>query len=118
MPGLFDRLSAQLDDDEPSGITPLDIADLPTVQRQIMLALLRDHHASTDGVSVAALRSRMIDDSADLDGTLSELARKGWLVALGEGANVRYRVNLRPKRGSSASANLWSNLSDRLSKDL
>jgi hypothetical protein len=49
MSGLYDRLMDQLGDDDngqPAGLTPLDIADLPEQQRQVMFALLRDSRAS------------------------------------------------------------------------
>ncbi|MBE2181950.1 MAG: hypothetical protein IAE89_00870 [Anaerolineae bacterium] len=117
MPGLFDQLSAHLESDDSSGITPLDIADLPSDQRHIMLALLREQTGSGEGVAVEVLNVKFAGKIADIDAILTELVHNGWLIALGEAPRLRYRVNLRAKRGSDASFGLWSVLSDRLPKD-
>jgi hypothetical protein len=118
MPGLFDRLNAKLVNEQPSGITALDITDLPHEQKQVMLSLLRDQGGALDGVTLDSLTVKFGDKLNDLDATLFELAHKGWLIVLGEAPNLRYRVNLRAKRGSHSSFGLWSVLSDRISKDM
>ncbi len=67
MSGLYDRLKDQLgndDDDQPGGLTPLDIADLPDEQRQVMFALLRDARASAGGIALAALQEKL----SEIDG--------------------------------------------------
>ncbi len=117
MPGLFDHLSAHVSSDDPGGITPLDIADLPTDQRQVMLSLLREQAGMTEGVSVEFLNTKFAGKISDINAVLAELVRDGWLIVLGEAPNLHYRVNLRAKRGSNASFGLWSVLSDRVSKD-
>jgi hypothetical protein len=53
-------------------------------------------------------------DIADLGVALDELARVGWLIALGEAPSIRYRVNFRHKRSSQLGLNMWSALTDRL----
>lgn len=118
MSGLFERLNAKLGKDEPTGITPLDITDLPTDQKQVMLSLLRDQGGAIDGVSLDSLSAKFAGKLNNLDATLHELAHRGWLIVLGEAPNQRYRVNLRAKRGSGGSFGLWSVLSDRISQDI
>jgi hypothetical protein len=117
MPSLYDHLNSELSDDEPTGITPLEIADLPPDQRSIMLALLRDQTATANGVPDAALRSRLKVKVANFDEALHVLGREGWIVISGEAPNLFYRVNFRPKRSNNSGFGLWSVLSDRVSPD-
>ncbi len=117
MQGLYDRLQNQLgddDDDKPSGITPLDIADLPEPQRRVMLALLRDPRSTSDGTAEETLVNKF-GETEELFGTLNELIGAGWLIAMGEPPRLRYKVNLRRKRGSSGS--MWASLSDYLNEN-
>jgi hypothetical protein len=118
MSGLYNRLMDHLDDDDdqPAGLTPLDIADLPERQRQIMFALLRDSRASATGVTLDALREKF-SDVEGLDSILNDLTQNNWLIRQGEAATVRYKVNLRRKRGSTLSGGIWSTLSSRLSDE-
>lgn len=115
MPGLYDHLSGKMGDDEPAGITPLDITDLPTDQKQVMLSLLRDQAGMSDGVTEDALRAKLSAKIDNLEKTVSDLSRLGWLIVSGEEPNQRYRVNLRAKRASNSVFGLWSILSDRVS---
>jgi hypothetical protein len=119
MSGLYDRLKDQLgneDDNQPTGLTPLDIADLPDGQRQVMFALLRDSRSSGDGVTAGVLREKFPQVDG-LAAVLDELTRNSWLIRLGEPPNERYKVNLRRKRGSSIGGGLWSSLSHRLAEE-
>lgn len=117
MPGLFDRLKAELGDDEPSGITPLEIADLPDSQRRIMLWMLRDRSASSEGVDLVTLKNKITNLPEDYAGVMEMLARDGWLITMGEHPNLRYKVNLRRKRGSTMGFGLWSIISDRINPE-
>jgi hypothetical protein len=119
MSGIYDRLRAQIggdDDDQPPGVTPLEIADLPEAQRQLMFALLRDPQASTEGLTLAILQARS-DNPEALPGILAELTKNGWLVQYGEPPGVRYKVNLRRKRGTSLTGGLWAYVTDRLDQE-
>lgn len=119
MPGLFDSIQQRLGDDEPAGITPLDLADLPPEQKAIMLTLLRDQAGSVQGVTGSALRTKVSARVVDFDSVLSELERLGWLIVSGEAPNLHYRINFRAKRTSQGGAiSLWSVLSDHISKDV
>jgi len=118
MSGLYDRLKSQIGNEEPGGITPLDITDLPQEQKQLMLSLLRDQGGAVDGVTRDSLDSKWGGTLANLDATLTELTRNGWLIVSGEVPNQRYRVNLRAKRGSKGGFGLWSVLSERVSQDV
>lgn len=115
MPGLFDRLKSELDDDDHSGgVTPLDIINLPDEQRLLMLWMLRDRTASTNGVTANDIETQMTDAPANSASLLQELARTGWLIGMGEAPRRRYRVNLRRKRGGTSGFGLWSLLADRI----
>lgn len=115
MPGLYDRLTSQLgdDDDKPTGLTPLDLMNLPEDQRRVMFVFLRDTQAASKGITQEALQAKL-EDMETLADTLDELIRNTWLIASGEPA--RYKLNMARKRGGSKSGgNLWSALGDRLS---
>jgi hypothetical protein len=117
MPGVFDHLSAQLNNDdnnEPGGLSAIDLADLPSDQKKIMLTMLRDPASAFDGVPAAVLTEKLKDTVLTLNETLAQLVSQTWLISLGEPPNVRYRLNLRAKRGSTSKYNLWTVLSDRL----
>jgi hypothetical protein len=117
MPSVFDNLSARLQQDEPSGLSPVDLADLPTEQKLIMLTLLRDSASGFEGVAADTLREKLREKAPNFDETVAQLVGLGWLIPLGEPANLRYRLNLRAKRGSATGFNLWSILTDRLPGD-
>jgi hypothetical protein len=109
----------QLGDEEssqPTGLNPLDMAELPDEQRQVMFAMLRDNRAKADGLTVEMLREKF-DEVERLDEILTELTHHSWLIRLGEGSNVRYKVNLRRRRGSKLGGGLWASLSSRLDDD-
>lgn len=118
MSGLYDQLAAKLgndDQDKPAGLSPLEIADLPDEQRQVMFGLLRDTNAATGEITLEALQEKF-PRLERLSEVLADLTKNGWLIKLGELPHVRYRVNLRRKRAASLGANVWASLSDRLSK--
>jgi hypothetical protein len=115
VPSIYDRLTDHIGDDDtdkPSGVTPLDIAGLPADQRRVMFVLLRD----SEGLSADALQKK-VPEVENLGDTLTELITQGWLVRFGDSPNEYYKVNLRPKRGSSLSSGLWGNLTDRLNEN-
>lgn len=118
MPSVFDHLSARLEQDEqPSGLSPVDLADLPPEQKIIMLTMLRDSASGFEGVAAESLKEKVREKAPNFDETLAQLVGLGWLIPMGEPANMRYRLNLRAKRGSVSGFNLWSILSDRLPSD-
>ena len=118
---LYDRLNNRLDDDDNNeqgaNLTPLDIADLPTPQRKVMFSLLRDNKAATEGVTFARL-SEKLEAPPNLVDTVAELLRSGWLIEIGEGESLRYKVNIRRKRSSTLGFGIWSSLSDRITRNI
>jgi hypothetical protein len=120
MPGLFDRIRAELeddDDDDSGGITPLDIVDLPDDQRKIMLWMLRDRETAAKGITPESLQTSMKDAPDNCVAILEKLAHNGWVVTIGEPPQLRYKVYLRRKRGSTSGFGLWTLLADRISRD-
>ena len=119
MPGVFDRLQRQINDKQKEGgITALDLADLPPALRRIMRLMLRQLQMSypqlcesMDGMPENERLSR-----ADLDGALENLTQQAWLTRLGEGQKAIYKVNLRPKSGSTLASGIWSALDEKLKK--
>jgi hypothetical protein len=112
---LYDRLTNKLDDDDeqPAGLSPLDIADLPGDQRKVMFALLRDTKAATQGIDSEELATNL-ENPENLQDTVAELVKSGWLIEMGEAPNFRYKVNIRRKRSSTIGLGIWSSLSERI----
>jgi hypothetical protein len=132
MPDLYDRLNEKLDadpsagdripfeelnerieaGDPPTGITTMDILELETDQRSVMLMVMRDPN-KVDGVPRDAIEQRLLANVADLEATLRALIVRGWLIELGEAPALRYRANLRARRGASG-IGLWAFLTDQV----
>jgi hypothetical protein len=117
MGSLFDKLQNELDDrEEEGGITALDLVDLPPPLRKLMRILLREVEASRADlekkVQEMPEKDRLSDE--DLGKSLDALVKQSWLIALGDGENIRYRVNLRRKKGSDLASSIWNSLEDRI----
>ena len=111
MPDLYDTLFQRMEPEEPgSGITPMDLMDLDSNQRSVMLMLLRDPNKA-DGVPREALEQRFLERMPDLYDTLRALSQRGWVIEMGEWPEVRYRANLRARRGHGG-LGLWAFLND------
>ena len=119
MAGVFDRLQRQLDiQKRESGISALEIADLPPSLRKIMRLMLREvvmkYTDLLKAVEAMPAVNRM--SKADLDGSLSTLVEQNWLLRSGEGEFVSFRVNLRRKAGSALNKDIWAALESRISQ--
>jgi hypothetical protein len=117
MSSLFDRLQNELEDREKEGgITPLDLADLPPRLRKLMRFMLREVEITRDdlGKAIKSMpESDQLDDE-ELDQSLDALVKQSWLIALGEGERIRYRVNLRRKKSLDLDASIWNALENRV----
>lgn len=119
MAGVFDRLQRQIEDKQKDGgITALDLADLTPALRKIMRLMLRqlqmNYPQLCDAVDAMADAERL--SRADLDQSLDVLTQQAWLTRLGEGPKAIYKVNLRPKSGSTLASGIWSSLDEKLKK--
>jgi hypothetical protein len=128
MPGLYDQIESQLDDEEPEarkpffdrlskqlddrveGIKVTDLISLTGAQKTVMMFLLRDNEAATQGITLSDLRQSLPDIAEALPRALTELTQQGWLIASGEAPLIRYRVHMRRKRGSELGLGIWSSL--------
>ena len=119
MSDLFDRLQNELDiQAKEDGVTPLDLAELPTPLRRIMRTMLRALELDRQEIAEIfdGLPAEERKEVKNLDGALKILTKQGWLIALGERGNQRYKVNLRRKRGSELAADIFNKLDQRLSE--
>jgi hypothetical protein len=119
MSDLFDRLQNELDiRAKEDGITPLDLAELPTPLRRVMRKMLRAIELDKNeiGKIFNDLPAEERNEVKNLDDALKILTKQGWLIALGESDNMRYKVNLRRKRGSELAADIFNKLDERLSQ--
>lgn len=117
MSGLFDKLQNELDSrEEEGGISPLDLAELPSKLRKLMRHMLREVEAPFERIAELAAefdeKDRM--DEAELKEALEELGKLGWVITFGEGDKITYKVNLRRKRGSQLAASIWSALDNKI----
>jgi hypothetical protein len=119
MAGVFDRLQNKIEDKQKEGgITALDLADLPPALRKIMRLMLRRLQMSYPQLCEAMEAMPEADrlSQGDLDKALEDLSRQSWLTRLGDGPKAIYKVNLRPKSGSTLATGIWSSLEDKLKK--
>jgi hypothetical protein len=119
MPGVFDRLQSKIDNKQKEGgITALDLADLPPALRKIMKLMLRQLQMSYPQLCEAMDAMPEADrlSRAELDRSLDSLSQQAWLTRLGEGPKAIYKVNLRPKSGSTLATGIWSSLDEKLKK--
>ncbi|TAK10707.1 MAG: hypothetical protein EPO32_14320 [Anaerolineae bacterium] len=112
---LFDKLQGELDDrNSEGGISPVDLLDLPESLRRIMRHMLRAvTMPRKDIVAVVASwpeKDRFSEE--ELDKALKSLVHQGWLIEIGEGDLLGYRVNLRRKKGSENS--IWGTIGSRI----
>ena len=117
MSGVFDRLSKKLDEkDDSSGISPLDLANLPQAQRQLMRILLRELEMSFSTLVkvIEELPDEKRPASVEVEEALKALALEGWVIKMGEGEHVTYRANLRRKAPSTLAQSIWSTLDARI----
>lgn len=117
MPNIHDLLGKVSNDDgnsssssgrdkKTSGITPLDIANLPEKQKRLMFFMLRDKEAASHGLSLEALEDKFPDEH--LDDTIEQLTTDNWLIVTDKG---RYKLNLRRSRKRTGSDDLWAAIS-------
>jgi len=117
MSSLFDRLQNELEDrDKDSGITPLDLADLPPILRKMMRVILREVEMTRDDLldSIKPLLEGDDIEDADFDKSLEALVKQSWLIVLGEGDRLRYKVNLRRKKSLDLDSSIWNALESKV----
>ncbi len=119
MGGVFDRLSKHIDEqqqDQGEGLSPLEIAKLPPLQRQLIRLLLRELDMTEQAVweVMADLPDDKRPTPEELAAALKDMTTDGWLIRMGEGDVVTYRANLRRKAPSKLSKSIWSALSSRI----
>jgi hypothetical protein len=86
------------------GISALDLADLPAVQRKIMRLMLREVQA-TDAALRQMMDAQPEDErlsSADFDQGLAWLSEHHWLIREVVEQEARYKVNFRRKAGRAS----------------
>ena len=113
--GLFDRLQNTLDDRaKEGGISPLDLADLPPRLRKIMRTMLREVQMTYEQI-----RDEAVDDisDAELQDALDTLTKQSWLIKVGQGEQITYKVNLKRKGPSALASGIWDALEKRKTAD-
>ncbi len=128
----FDLQSTEGESGQASGITALDLADLPPPLPKMLRLMLRQGEMTYPDIQDAVGLFPETDQltSAELDEALDSLTRHGWLTHLSDRQPAVYRVNLRrkitntssdfqPRRRSSGALaqGIWSALENESSSD-
>lgn len=117
MGNVFDTLQQELEKRaHEAGITPLDLADLPSPMKKVMLLILRENEIAYPDLvaAVAELPEQDRLSKEQLDLSVRVLYRDGWLIRLGLDDVVTYKVNLRRKEGSRLGQGVWGQLGSRI----
>jgi hypothetical protein len=91
-----------------SGISVLDLLELPPKQRRIMRVLLRRVEMTYSDLCEVLKAMPEVDrvDVGELEEALDALKELGWLTRTDD-QDAIYRVNLRRKAGSRLSREIW-----------
>ena len=94
------------------GLNLLDLADLPTPQRVVMQVIMREksmmHEALLAAVSALPEDQRLTE--AELNDTLGELCRQGYLHQEITDAGRRYHIPIARKPGKQLNSAIWNAL--------
>jgi hypothetical protein len=109
---MVDHLPELENETPTSGVSMMDITELPEQQSSVMLFLLREQNSS-NGVTLERLNTHF-DSFEHLSEIVNELVKQGWLAAQGEEPDVRYRVVLRRRTHirSNSMSNVFAMLGD------
>jgi len=117
MSSLFEELRRKLESDAgKTGISAWDLAQLPSAQRQIIRLILREVQMAYPELTraIASLPGERRFGQSELDEALARLIKQAWLIRLGQGPLITYRVNLRRKAGSRLGASIWERLDQHI----
>lgn len=118
MSSLFDDLRRKIEEDAgKAGISAWELAQLPAAQRRVIRLILREVQMAYPELrrAIARLPREQRIETQELDQTLARLIEKAWLIRMGQGQLITYRVNLRQKAGSRLGASIWQRLDQHLS---
>ena len=119
MSGLFDRLQNEIESNEKEGgISPLDLVELSPLLKKIVRKMLREVEMTFDELweFIQGLPDESQISQSELSKTMETLSKQGWAISMGESGNMRYKVNLRRKPGSTLAQGIWSALNDKIEK--
>lgn len=116
MSGIFERLHKRLEAEQPEGLSPLDLKDMPPLMRRVMRHLLREYELPEAEIRLwaAELPENERPTQAELDKALEDLSRQFWLIRRGEGERTHYQANLRRKAASRLDQSAWNSLEAKI----
>jgi hypothetical protein len=100
MNGAFDSFQKPMrGESRDGGISPLDLAELPSLLRKIMRHILREREVTHAALCqwVAEMPELERPSPEDFSQALESLRQQSWLAISGEGDAACYQVNLRRK---------------------
>ena len=117
---IFERLENLIADHESAGgISVLHLQDLPPSLRRLMRIMLREAEMTYQdlGEAIKALPEENRLSQDDLDEALRVLTEQSWLIQMGEGERVTYKVNLRARPGSKLGAGIFNAINSRIEEE-
>lgn len=108
MSDLFNRLQDEIDSqDEPGGLSPVDLLDLPDEIAKIIRAIIRQN-----GMKLADVAAALDNSEEETRQTLDELIQKGFVREIQVKNEIWYKARFARKHKSTISSSLWQALDD------
>lgn len=118
MSGVFDQLQGKLGEGGEEGLSPIQIASLPPIERKIIRLLLRELEMSHNGLweAMQALPDAERPTREEMEKALENLANEGWVIRMGEGEFRKYEPNMRRKPPSTLAKAIWATLGSKIAE--
>jgi hypothetical protein len=116
MSGVFDSIQKKMDDSGSEGLSPIQIASLPPIERKIVRMLLRELEMVHEGIWEALQKQPEGERPTreEMEAAMENLANEGWVIRMGEGDNRKYEPNMRRKAPSTLAKAIWAQLGTRI----
>jgi hypothetical protein len=113
MSGLFDRLQDEINARQKRvGLSPVDLLDLPADLAAVIRKIVRQN-----GLRLADIAAELNQAPADVQQTLDELEKKGFVRHVEVQGDLWYKARFGRKADKSLSASVWGALDKVLDQD-
>lgn len=94
------------------GLNTSEILELPRLQREIMLVLIRDSKGTTEGLSASEIAAKC-GGTGDLQPALEALLENAYVITADGNGETHFRANLGRKR-SGPKNKLWNSVLEEI----
>jgi predicted transcriptional regulator len=109
MNDLFGQLQREVERRE-QGFSPLDLLDLPLLERQVMTLFVRHSH-----LSLVEVVEKLNADAEAVQTILDDFVNRGYLLAFQSEGQPRYRPLFARKRPRELPRSIWAAVEELLS---